>query len=122
MPDLQLTWAGDLSISSTGDLAIIDDPVLGTERVLRRLMTNTGDYIWNPNYGAGLAQFVGRPVDAASLESLIRAQMKLESAVSQILEPVISISPDVAGGLYLQVRYEDSSSSMSSVVSASIAG
>lgn len=122
MPDLKLTWAGDLSISPTGDLAMIDDPVLGTERVLRRLMTNAGDYIWNPEYGAGLAQFIGLPVDEASLETTIRSQMRLEAAVSKTLEPIIAISPGIAGSLYLQIRYEDSLSASLSLITTTIAG
>ena len=51
-------------------------------------MTNPGDYIWNPDYGAGLAQFVGRPVGMASVEAVIRTQMALEAAVAAIPEPV----------------------------------
>jgi phage baseplate assembly protein W len=122
MPDLEMSWSGDLSVSATGDLAIVADPSLGTERVLRRLLTNPGDYIWNPDYGAGLGQFVGRPVDLAGVEALIRAQMALESAVSSTPEPIISISSDVAGRLYLQIRYEDSITAISSALTASVPG
>lgn len=122
MPDLEMTWSGDLSVSATGDLALVSDPELGTERVLRRLMTNSGDYIWNPDYGAGLGRFVGQPVDRARVEALIRAQMALETAVSSTPEPVIAVSSDAAGRLYLQIRYEDSATTVSSVVSASVPG
>ena len=122
MPDLEMSWSGDLSVSATGDLAIVADPSLGTERVLRRLLTNPGDYIWNPDYGAGLGQFVGRPINLAGVEALIRAQMALELAVSSTPEPVISISSDVAGRLYLQIRYEDSITAISSALTASVPG
>lgn len=120
MPDLEMTWSGDLSLSPTGDLAIANEPSLGTERVLRRLMTNPGDYIWNPDYGAGLAQFVGRPVELAGIEALIRAQMNLETAVAQIPEPVITVSSDVTGRLYVQIRYADSATAISSTLSVSV--
>ena len=122
MPDLEMSWSGDLSVSATGDLAVVSDPNLGTERVLRRLMTNPRDYIWNPDYGAGLGQFVGRPVDLAGVEALIRTQMSLETAVSSTPEPVISVSSDVAGRLYLQIRYEDSETTISSALTTSVLG
>ncbi len=122
MPDLEMSWSGDLSVSATGDLAVVSDPNLGTERVLRRLMTNPGDYIWSPDYGAGLGQFVGRPVDLAGVEALIRTQMSLETAVSSTPEPVISVSSDVAGRLYLQIRYEDSETTISSALTTSVLG
>lgn len=107
MPDLEMSWSGDLSTSATGDLVIVGGPAMGTERVLRRLMTNPGDYIWNPDYGAGLAQFVGKPADPAGIEALIRSQMRLESAVAQVPEPVITVQSDRGGSLYVQIRYAD---------------
>lgn len=122
MPDLEMSWSGDLSVSATGDLAVVSDPNLGTQRVLRRLMTNPCDYIWSPDYGAGLGQFVGRPVDLAGVEALIRTQMSLETAVSSTPEPVISVSSDVAGRLYLQIRYEDSETAISSALTTSVLG
>lgn len=122
MPDLDMSWSGDLSVSATGDLATVIDPALGTERILRRLLTNPGDYIWSPDYGAGLAQFVGRPIDVVGIETLIRQQMRLESAVSPSPEPVITVSTDAAGQLYLQIRYQDSLTATSSSVNASIVG
>ena len=122
MPDLEMTWSGDLSLSPTGDLATVSDPLLGTERVIRRLMTNPGDYIWNPNYGAGLGQYVGRPIDVAAIEALVRMQMRLETAVAMTPEPVITVSADVAGRLFLQVRYADSATAVLSSISASVPG
>ena len=107
MADLQMNWSGDLSTSPTGDLATVDGPALGTQRVLRRLMTNPNDYIWNPEYGAGLAQFVGRPVQPARVEALIRSQMLQETAVAKLPEPVIAVQSDAAGHLYTQIRYAD---------------
>lgn len=120
MPDLEMTWSGDLSLSPTGDLAVVDEPSLGTERVLRRLMTNPGDYIWNPGYGAGLAQFVGRPINIASIEALIRAQMALETAVAQSPEPIITVSADVVGRLFAQIRYADGGTATPASLSISV--
>lgn len=122
MPDLDMTWSGDLSVSPTGDLALIDGPALGTERVVRRLLTNPKDYIWNPTYGAGLAHYVGSPIEVTTVEALIRAQMALETAVAQTPEPVIAISPDPAGLLYVQIRYADAATASAVAVSLNVTG
>lgn len=107
MSDLHHAWAGDLSASPTGDLATVTGPALGTERVLRRLLTNPGDYIWQPGYGAGLARFVGQPADPAAIRALIREQMRREPAVALVPEPVIDVQSDPGGTLSVQVRYAD---------------
>ena len=107
MSDLHLDWAGDIASSETGDIVAVGQPTLGTERVLRRLLTNPGAYIWHPTYGAGLARFVGQPADAAGIEALVRSQMLLEPAVARDPEPVVTISVDPAGSLFVQVRYAD---------------
>ena len=107
MADLHLGWAGDVASSETGDLAVVDRPGLGTERVLRRLLTNPGAYIWHPDYGAGLGRYVGQPIDAAGIEALIRSQMELEPAVAREPEPVVIVRADAAGSLFVQVRYAD---------------
>ena len=46
MPDLAHQFGADLVAGATGDLAVVDGPALGRQRVLRRLLTNPGDYIW----------------------------------------------------------------------------
>ncbi len=107
MSDLHHAWAGDLSAGPTGDLATVSGPALGTERVLRRLLTNPGDYIWQPGYGAGLARFVGQPADPAAIRALIREQMAREPAVAPVPEPVIDVQSDPGGTLSVQVRYAD---------------
>ena len=107
MSDIHHAWAGDLSAGPTGDLVTATGPALGTQRVLRRLLTNPGDYIWQPGYGAGLARFVGQPADPAAIRALIREQMRREPAVAPVPEPVIDVQSDPGGTLSVQVRYAD---------------
>ena len=120
--DIGMTWAGDLTISPTGDLATVTGPALGTDRVLRRLLTNPGDYIWNPEYGAGLAQYVGLPVNPAGIRALILSQMQLETAVAQVPEPVIAVHSDVSGRLYAQIRYVDAETASSTALTVNVTG
>ena len=107
MPDLSHLWGNDLALSPTGDLAMADAPGLTQQRVLRRLLTNPGDYIWALGYGAGLANFVGQPGAAAAIRAAIRGQVFKEAAVARTPEPVIDLQPDPGGSLYVHIRYAD---------------
>lgn len=122
MSDLQMSWSGDISASATGDLLTISGPESGTERVLRRLLTNPGEYLWHPDYGAGLAKFVGQPGDRAGIEALIRAQMLLEPTVAQLPEPVISVQSDPGGSLYVEIRYADAETAESKALTIDLPG
>ena len=122
MADLDMSWSGDLAVTQTGDLATVDGAALGTERVLRRLMTNPGDYIWNPRYGAGLAQYIGQPIDPAGIQALILSQMQLEAAVAAVPEPIVAVQSDPAGRLFAQIRYADATTAQSSALSINLPG
>ncbi len=122
MADISMVWSGDLLISPTGDLATVSGLELGTQRVLRRLQTNPRDYIWNPEYGAGLAQFIGRPIDPAGIEALIRDQMTLEAAVATTPEPAIAVQSDVGGKLYAQIRYVDTDTASAAALTINVPG
>ena len=120
MQDAALLWGQDLGASSIGDIALASGTALGQQRVLRRLLTNPGDYIWNPAYGAGLAQFVGMPCNVAAIRATIRSQIFMEASVARLPEPVIDVSSASDGSVYVQIRYVDSASSSTQVLSFSV--
>ncbi len=97
--DLFHYWGTDLTASSTGDLLTVDGSVRGQQRVLRRLLTNPAtdtapaDYIFEPDYGGGLPQFIGQPFDRDKIIARIRGQMLLEDSVAPIPPPVIDVGP-----------------------------
>jgi phage baseplate assembly protein W len=125
MYDLALQWGSDLTIGPTGDLALVSGSLLGQQRVLRRLMTNPGDYIWQLDYGAGLAQFIGRPSNISQIEAVIRSQIFKESAVARTPEPTITVQLGSSGGtgtVYVQILYVDAPSGQTQVLSFSIGG
>ena len=107
MADLAHLWGSDLSWSSTGDLAVADTPSVTQQRVLRRLLTVPGEYLWSLDYGAGLATFVGLPGTANAIVAAVRGQLFKEGAVAQTPAPVIALAPDQAGNIYVQVTYSD---------------
>jgi phage baseplate assembly protein W len=119
MADIFHSFGADLAPSSTGDMAIANGPVLGQQRVLKRLLTNPGDYIWQPGYGAGLAQFVGQPAAVARIRATIRSQIFKEAAVARTPEPVIDVTFDQAGTVYVHIRYADTITGQTQLLSFS---
>lgn len=107
MPDASHVYGGDLAVGPGGDLAVTDGTALGQQRVLRRLLTNPGDYVWNPTYGAGLSQFVGQPASTARIRSVIRSQIFQESVVARSPEPAVDVQAAPDGSVTVQVRYAD---------------
>ena len=107
MADVAHFWGSDLSWSPTGDLAVAEIPTVTQQRVLRRLLTVPKDYIWSLGYGAGLTSFVGLPGAANAIVSAIRGQLFKEAAVAQTPAPAITLNPDQAGNIYVQVTYSD---------------
>jgi phage baseplate assembly protein W len=120
MPDLAHFYGNDLAVAPSGDLATVAATQLGQQRVLRRLLTNPGDYLWNPGYGAGLARFVGQPANAARIRSVIRSQIFQESAVAQSPEPVINVAAQAAGTVAVQIQYADSTTGETQVLSFTV--
>lgn len=106
MKDLYHFIGADLNISSTGDLQPVETSMRGQQRILRRLLTNPGDYIFHPEYGAGLPGRVGQIVDIPKIRALIRGQIMLEEAVSKTHEPVIEVQ-QILGGISVSIRYND---------------
>jgi phage baseplate assembly protein W len=120
MPDLSLAFGGDLAVSPTGDLALSDGPALTQERVLRRLLTNQGGYIWQLSYGAGLAQFVGSPGAPAVIQAVARSQILAEAAVLNHPPPEISAVAGSDGTVSLTIRYTDATTQQTSSLSFSV--
>lgn len=122
MPDLWHQFGDDLLATPSGDLATVDGMQLGRQRVLRRLLTNPGDYLWQLDYGAGLARFVGEPVDTARLRAVIRTQIFREAAVARSPEPVIDVQPAPAGAVYVGITYTDAPSGATQLLNFTVGG
>jgi phage baseplate assembly protein W len=99
----------DLKVGNGGDLALSGGTDVINQRVLRRLLTNPGDYIWNLNYGGGLATFVGQPFNPREIEAVISTQLLEESAIPTSPVPrIVAMTTDVAqGGVAVNITYAD---------------
>jgi phage baseplate assembly protein W len=122
MYDISHQFGADLMIGATGDLLAVNAPILTQQRVLRRLLSNPGDYIWQPSYGAGLAQFVGRPLNAAQIRAVVRSQIFQEAAVAQNPQPIIDVQSNTDSSIYVHIRYADATSGETQVLSFSVGG
>jgi hypothetical protein len=116
MSDVAWQYDGDLTIGPTGDLMVVEGAALTQQRVLARLLTNPGDYIWHLTYGGGLGQFVGTPENPAAVAAVVRYQMAQEASVAQSPPPSVSVSGASNGALTVNISYaDDLSQEMSSL-------
>lgn len=120
--ELNHFWGGDLATGPTGDVAVVSGTLRGQQRVLRRLLTNPGDYIFHPTYGAGLPGFVGQPIDPAKIVAVIRSQLMLEASVSKLPAPVISVKQLASDptGITVSIKYNDSATNQPVVLSFNV--
>jgi phage baseplate assembly protein W len=116
VPDIAHTFGNDLQASANGDLLTSDSLQLSQEMVLRRLLTNPGDYIWHPDYGAGLPAMIGKPIDIATVKSIIQAQMFLEASVVRTPAPVIDVS-EIPNGMFVEIEYLEADSQQTATLS-----
>ncbi len=89
MPDFSLEWQADLSLSPTGGVETVSGAALTRQRLIRRMLTNPGDDIWDPGYGAGLPRFIGKPMAAQAIAGLVRAQALLEETVVSVVSVTV---------------------------------
>lgn len=107
MTDASLLAGGTLTLSASGDLLTVSDTIEGQQRVLRRLLTNPGDYLWHIDYGAGLGALVGQPANDGRITALARGQMFQEAAVARTPAPVITTQVQTDNAVILSIRYAD---------------
>lgn len=107
MADIAHQFGSDLTISATGDIAISDGAQLGKERILRRLLTIPGSYIWHLAYGAGLPRFVGQVANKLRIAAVARSQMYREASVSRSPAPAIAVDVQPTGVVTLNISYAD---------------
>lgn len=116
MSDAYHNYNQDLLPSANGDLLTVDSLLESEQRVLRRLMTNPTDYIWHPEYGAGLPAKIGDPFDVATIESIVQSQMFLEDSVVRDPPPDVEVA-SFPNGMYVNISYTEADSDQDAVLS-----
>ena len=85
------------------------------QSVLRRLLTNPGDYIWHPEYGAGLPQKIGSVLSVADIKSVVAQQLALEASVAPNppAQLTVGASPNEPGLVAIGIQYWDAATGVS---------
>lgn len=117
MADIDHVVGSDLSVGPTGDLAVVDRENWTQQRILRRLLTNPGGYIWQLTYGAGLPAMIGATVSAQQIAAVIRRQVGLEAAVSKQPEPQVALQTGAVGNVFATITYQDAQTGTSQTLS-----
>lgn len=107
MSALSHTMGGDLDMSGTGGVAVVTGAEQTRQALLRRLCTNAGAYIWQPDYGAELPARVGTVMDEAGIRALVLQQMQAEAGVDQTQPVTVTITSPETGACLLAIAYTD---------------
>jgi hypothetical protein len=118
-------WGGDLSVGPTGDIGAAPAVVEIQQRLIRRLLTNQGAYVWHIDYGAGLGSFVGQPLSADLIQSTVLNQIQNEQLIGMSPSPTIqidqgSIESLSTASITIQYQIIGSTTAISVVVQPSI--
>jgi hypothetical protein len=106
MADIAHYWGQDISSDDSGDFLLATGVAYANQRVLRRLLTSPGEYVWHAGYGAGLPKEIGHLVDSRRIEGLIREHLALEAVVSRDPLPTVSVT-QLQGGVFVQIGYTE---------------
>lgn len=98
---------GDLLLDNLGGLAIASGDLDTQQRILRRLCTNPGGYIWQLDYGAGLPAMIGDPIQHQNIRGIVLAQMQLEDGVDQTQPISVSVAAQGNGQYLCVIGYVD---------------
>jgi hypothetical protein len=106
-------WGGDLETNATGDICVQTVDIELQQRLVRRLLTNPGAYIWHTKYGAGLGQFVGQPYSSGVVRETISDQIRLEPLIATNPAPDVIVTQSLDSTFdasSVSVRYQQVSS------------
>jgi phage baseplate assembly protein W len=102
-------WFGlDIQFAASGDDASASGILEINQRIVRELMTAPGEYIWQPDYGAGLGRYIGQALSTekyTELTALITSIVLKQPDVQKLPAPTISFQSDAAGLLSTQIIY-----------------
>lgn len=118
MTDAFHEFGNDLVIGPTGELLMVQGSQETQQRLIRRLLTPQGSYLWNLAYGCGAAQQVGTNIttrEIGAIKSALLAAALQEPGVAQQPTPEIDIQV-TDNGVIASVRYTDAQTKKPAVI------
>lgn len=116
--DMDHLFGEDVSVTPSGDIAVVSNHSRTIQRVIRRLLTAQTSqagtaYPWQPEYGAGLPQMIGQEnIDPGRVQAIVLSQLLIEPTVSRTPLPTIAATSTGANGIIsINVNYTDLSGS-----------
>ncbi|MCQ8279852.1 phage tail protein [Acetobacteraceae bacterium KSS8] len=116
MADAAHWFGADLATNATGDIALALNDIEVQQRIVRRLATNQGDYIWQSAYGAGLPAMIGDPVSESQIQGIVTEQMQMEAGVDQTQPIGIDVTSDGLGDVGITISYTDAATGAETTV------
>ena len=120
MADVAHVMGQDLQLGATGDLAVVDGDAETQQRVLHRLLTSMGTYIWQLSYGASLPALVGSVASRQQIAAIIRTQMAYEVSVASSPEPQVVLTSGAITEVSATITYTDSVSGRTQILTLPI--
>jgi hypothetical protein len=93
--DLALDWGQDFSISAQCDLQTATDLPLLKQRVIRRILTNKKDLIFEPLFGVGIPQYVSDGISPSifnEIKQRVIEEIYKEETIARDPAPEIEIN------------------------------
>jgi len=118
MNDIDQTYGQDFGVGPTGDLQLVGASVRTKQRILRRLITPTGTYLWHQDYGAGVPEDVGAdmsPDRLREIKATITGQVLQEDTVAKSPAPVVTLKPK-GNELYCSIQFTESANNTPQVL------
>jgi phage baseplate assembly protein W len=107
LSDLDHWYGGDVGATTTGDFSGATGDTRSQQRIVRRLCTNPGDYIFHTEYGGGLPALIGSNASDSQIKAVVKSQLKLEPSVQQSPEPIVTLSRINGGIVTITIQYTD---------------
>jgi hypothetical protein len=117
MGDISHSFGQDIDLSAGGDFLYVAHET--QQHVIKRLLTAAGADLWAQSYGAGLGQFVGKPLSQIAIANAVLSQIYQEASVAQWPAPVITAIQQNTT-VIVTINYTDAASAQSQALSLSL--
>lgn len=113
---VDVPWEGDFSVDELGNTNIAEGDIAYVQRLIRRLLTSprlldaytkravaAPDYIFEPEFGAGLRRLINMPVRQEEIQRLVSGQILADEETSKAVRPDIRTEVLDDGSVFINI-------------------